>query len=114
MHGDNTKVPLNPTNIFNFNNGEFYPAIVGTGLGFQLIVFLVMLGFGWNGLRALGLRLPLLNWMTSWWWERRVVQGSDRLAPVAEAEPQWENRELSCMGIMNENQGGTQIKLGEE
>ena len=114
VHGDNTKVPLNPTNIFNFNNGEFYPAIVGTGLGFQLIVFLVMLGFGWNGLRALGLRLPLLNWMTSWWWERRVVQGSNRLAPVAEAEPQWENRELSCMGIMNEIQGGTQIKLGEE
>jgi hypothetical protein len=112
-HGDNTKVPLNPTNIFNFNNGKFYPAIVGTGLGFQLIVFLVMLGFGWHGLRALGLRLPLLNWMTSWWWERRVVQGSNRLAPVAEAEPQWENRELSCMGIMDENQGGTEIKCEE-
>jgi hypothetical protein len=113
VHGDNTKVPLNPTNILDFNNGEFFPAIVGTGLGFQLIVFLVMLGFGWHGLRALGLRLPLLNWMTSWWWERRVVQGSNRPIPVAGAEPQWENRELSCMGIMIENQGGTQIKLGE-
>jgi hypothetical protein len=112
-HGDGTKVPLNPTNIFNFNNGKFYPAIVGAGLGLQLIVFLVMLGFGWHGFRTMGLRLPLPKWIVSWWWERRIVEGPDHQAAGPKAQPQWENRELNCMGIMNENKGGTEINWEE-
>lgn len=109
VHGDNTTVSLNPTNIFNFNDDKFYPAILGTGLGLQVVVFSIMLALGWNGFRAMGVRLPLPNWMTSWWWERRIVEGSHRLAPVTEVEDQRELRELSCMDVMGENKGQTEI-----
>lgn len=52
------QIQLNSTNIFNFNDDKFYPAVVGTGLGLQVIVFLIMLDFGWVGFRTMSLYLP--------------------------------------------------------
>jgi hypothetical protein len=52
------QIQLNSTNVFNFNDDKFYPAVVGTGLGLQVIVFLIMLDFGWVGFRTMSLHLP--------------------------------------------------------
>jgi hypothetical protein len=49
------QVQLNSTNIFNSNDGKFYPAVVGTGLGMQVIVFIIMLEFGWLGFTTMSL-----------------------------------------------------------
>jgi hypothetical protein len=52
------RIELNSTNIFNLNDDRLYPAVVGTGLGLQVIVFLIMLDFGWVGFRTMSLHLP--------------------------------------------------------
>lgn len=46
-------VPLNPTNVFDRNNGVIYPAMVTTCLSFQICVFGGMLWVGWPGFKAL-------------------------------------------------------------
>ena len=52
------RIQLNSTNVFNFNDDKLYPAVVGAGLGLQVIVFLIMLDFGWVGFRMMSLHLP--------------------------------------------------------
>ena len=52
------QIQLNSTSIFNFNDGKFYPAVVGTGLGMQVVVFMIMLEFGWLGFTTMNLHLP--------------------------------------------------------
>ena len=47
------RVPLNPTHMFDRNNGVIYPAMVTTCLSFQICAFGVMLWVGWPGFRAL-------------------------------------------------------------
>ena len=46
-------VPLNPSKVFDWNNGVVYPAMVTSGLTFQICVFGAMLWVVWPGLRAL-------------------------------------------------------------
>lgn len=45
MHGDQAQIQLNSTSVFNFNDDKYYPTAVGIGLGLQVVIFLVMLGF---------------------------------------------------------------------
>ena len=52
------RIQLNSTNVFNFNDDKLYPAVVGAGLGLQVIAFLIMLGYGWVGFRMMNLHLP--------------------------------------------------------
>ena len=50
LHGrSKASVPLNPVSAFNRNDVKIYPAMVGTGLGLQISVFLLMF---WAGRRC--------------------------------------------------------------
>ena len=106
VHGDKTQVPLNPANIFNFNDDTFYPAVVGVGLGLQVVVFLMMLGIGWDGFRFLGPRIPCPNGLI-WLWKKAV--GFKRSPLVVDIEPERELRELSYMDMRGGGEGGTEI-----
>ena len=49
LHGrSKASVALNPVSAFNHNDSVIYPAMVGTGLFLQIIVFLLILWTGWR------------------------------------------------------------------
>ena len=53
-------VPLNPQSAFDRNNHVIYPAMVLTGVGFQLCVFAIMVWVGWHGFKVM------------WWRENEI------------------------------------------
>ena len=52
VHGEKTQIQMNSTSVFNYNDGTEYPAIVGTCLGTQVLVFVIMFLVGCQGFKS--------------------------------------------------------------
>jgi hypothetical protein len=67
VSGENAVCPLNPTNVFSFNDKKWYPAIVAIGLGFQVLIFLSVLGLERHGFMTMGHGFAFFDWSMPLW-----------------------------------------------
>ncbi|KAE9371430.1 hypothetical protein N431DRAFT_508066 [Stipitochalara longipes BDJ] len=108
VYGENALCPLNPTNVFSFNDGKWYPAIVAIGLGLQVMIFLSVLWLERHGFMTMGLHFASSDWPVSLWKkiarvhqsplssEIKVSMGSEGIELFRYDERNKEGAEVSC------------------